>query len=219
MVRRGSLPESTQMHRKLFWLPLVLLLAMLLWLVTKDAAEQRRDGEAGITAGGAPEMMPATVVSLPDEDPAVPAAAIASGAVVDGGSSASQAFRFLMEEGRVSLQQVDDLKGGWRERRGQLPWWPGMLYYRLLDAEGHLLAEETQAAPDYQCVVMDPRSKGPDGKPMAVHMTQPEPVVFQVRMPKDPRAAKLEVYRLTGPRGGPREPTAGIQLASISIPR
>lgn len=197
------------MLRKLLWLPLLLLLALVVWRM--EEKKIWRDGFQGT-----------------DETVADDGAGQAKGGVEASGEEVPvaidpdvrQVFRFRIDGGEVTLEQVDVLRGKFKTRRGEPDRWTGMFCYRLLDAENRLLAEETQPAPDHRCVVVDPNVKDGEGKPKAVAMTADGPVIFQVRMPKDPRAAILKVYRLTEPgvATGNKEP-AGDLLVSVTVPQ
>lgn len=94
-----------------------------------------------------------------------------------------------------------------------------MFYCRLLDEQGHVLAEETFAAPDHVCIVLDPNMPGPDGKPQAAQLSPDGPVTFQVRMPKVESAAMVKLYRLEGPPPAARDAEpAGKLIAAIPLP-
>ncbi len=113
---------------------------------------------------------------------------------------------------------IEDTRGDFRKRRGPLPWQPGMMYGRLLDAGKQVVAEDTLPAPDAKCVVLDPHLLTPDGAPSPTQFTADGPVVFQLRLPKVDSATHLKIYRLTGhqPAAANEEP-AGLLLATISI--
>jgi len=134
-------------------------------------------------------------------------------------ASTRHAYRFRMDAGKVSLETVETVHGQFRQRRGAPDWNPGMFCYRLLDAQDHVLAEETQPAPDHRCVVLDPHVTRADGSPLAAALTADGPTIFQVRMPRHDHATTLRIYRLSGPRpaDADAEP-AGELLASIPVP-
>jgi len=131
-----------------------------------------------------------------------------------------RAFRFKINGAAIELDAVEDIRGDFHRRRGELQWSPGMFYCQLLDTQQRLLAEETLAAPDHVCVVLDPNTTDLDGKPLPARLSPTGPVVFQVRMPKFQDAALMKIYRLSGPppTGPGLEPT-GTLLATIPIAR
>ena len=117
------------------------------------------------------------------------------------------AFRLVLDGDKVDLVGQADLQGDFHRRRGRMAWFPGMLYCRLLDAQQRVLAEETLAAPEPACVLLNPPRAAGEGKPTASVLAAAAPVVFQVRLPKVAGATQLQVYRLTGPR--PADAAAG----------
>jgi hypothetical protein len=90
---------------------------------------------------------------------------------------------------------------------------------RVLDADLHVLAQETAPAPDEPCVVLDPHVTLPNGTPKAAHLKATDDVMAQVRLPPMPGARWLKVYRLSGsqPVGLEVEPL-GQLIASIPLP-
>ncbi|MGV3658896.1 MAG: hypothetical protein ACO1TE_01890 [Prosthecobacter sp.] len=137
-----------------------------------------------------------------------------------GGKSEMQAYRLAVRAGTVSLDAVERITGDFRQRRGPLPWMPGMWCVRLLDADMRVLAEETAAAPDALCVVLDPHNKDPTGGPQATQFAGGgEEAMLQVRLPPRPGAKWLKVYRLAGmERADWNTEPIGEVLASISLP-
>lgn len=131
-----------------------------------------------------------------------------------------RAFRFVLNQGQVALEAVEDVRGDFRRRRDAPVRQAGMFCYRLLDAGQRVLAEEIAPAPDYVCVVLDPNTPDATGRPLPVRLTPPEPIVFQVRMPKVESATQIKIYRLTGspPAALPAEPP-GRLLATIALPQ
>lgn len=130
------------------------------------------------------------------------------------------AFRFILTDGKLALDAVDDIQGDFRPRRGEMAWEAGMFYCRLLDAEKRVLAEETLMAPDHVCVVLDPHTPGADGKPQPARLSPTGPVVFQVRMPGGEAATDMKIYRIQGPRPAtPGDEPAGELLATIPLTR
>ena len=113
--------------------------------------------------------------------------------------SKRMAFRLALEGEVVKLIGTEELQGDFHRRRGRLAWWPGMLYFRLLDVQQRVLAEETMAAPERTCVVLRTGSPEVDGDaPPTARVSTGAPVVLQVRMPSVAGASQLQVYRLTG---------------------
>ena len=110
------------------------------------------------------------------------------------------AFRLVMDGDTVRLLATEELRGDFHQRRGRLAWLPGMLYFRLLDKQQRVVAEETLAAPDQACVVVNPHLAALEGKPSPAAVAATAPVVFQVRLPSVASATRLQVYRVTGPR-------------------
>ena len=91
---------------------------------------------------------------------------------------------------------------------------------RVPDADMRVLAEETAAAPDDACVVLDPQNLSPAGTPQATQFAGAgEEAMLQVRMPPQPGAKWLKVYRLSGmERADWNTEPMGQLLASISLP-
>ena len=111
------------------------------------------------------------------------------------------AYRLALAGDTVRLLATDELQGDFHRRRGRLAWWPGMLYFRLLDSRQQVLAEETLAAPEPVCVVLESALPGAADTPRPpAAIASASPVVFQVRLPSVAGAAQLQVYRLTGVR-------------------
>jgi hypothetical protein len=131
-----------------------------------------------------------------------------------------RAFRFVLHDGRLELEAAEDVHGDFHQRRGPVAWHPGMLCCRLVDSRQRVLAEETVHAPDRVCVVLDPNTAGPDGKPLPAVLSPKGPAVFQVRLPKVASATEMKVYRITGLRpataGGE---FAGQLLATVPLNR
>ena len=97
---------------------------------------------------------------------------------------------------------------------------PGLWCVRVLDADMRVLAEETAAAPDDLCVVVDPQNVGASGAPQVTQFAGAgEEAMLQVRMPPQPGAKWLKVYRLSGmQRADWNTEPMGQLLASISLP-
>jgi hypothetical protein len=151
---------------------------------------------------------------------------IASAAVLpDGRAQPTEpgkqtAWRMMLAGDTVELLAQEELRGDFPTRRRHLAWLPGMLLCRLLDGQQRVLAEETLAAPDHACVVLDPQTPGMDGMPAATTFAAPAAVVFQVRLPTLHAASQLQVYRLSGPR--PADAGAAVPgklLGSMALQR
>ena len=160
----------------------------------------------------------------PEHGP-VQAAAVGAATAVDkrvGGAEDSvvepqpgkrTAFRLELAGEVVKLIGTDELQGDFHRLRGRLAWWPGMVYFRLLDAQQRVLAEETLAAPERTCVVLRSGSPEVDGDaPPSAMMPSSTPVVIQVRMPSVVGATQLQVYRLTGERPADSQAEAPTKL-------
>lgn len=154
--------------------------------------------------------------------PAPEAAAPATPPTLSGqGKREMQAYRLAVRAGIVSLDAVENIVGDFRQRRGPVSWMPGMWCVRLLDADMRVLAEEIAAAPDERCVVLDPNNKDAIGAPQATQFAGAgEEAMLQVRLPPQPRAKWLKVYRLGGlQRVDWNTEPLGQVLASISLPQ
>lgn len=126
----------------------------------------------------------------------------------------------MLEGQKLRLEADEEITGEFHRPRGQPAWEAGMLCCRLLDAGQRLLAEETLRAPDELCVVLDPNTPGPDGKPQPAKLSPEGPVTFQVRLPKVAGATELKIYRLAGPRPELQDAEpAGQLLATIPLTR
>ncbi len=131
-----------------------------------------------------------------------------------------QAYRLAVRGGVVSLDAVESIRGNFRQRRGPVSWMPGMWCVRLLDADMRVLAEDTAAAPDALCLVLDPQNKDATGAARATQFAgSGEEAMLQVRLPPQPGAKWLKVYRIASlERAGWDTEPMGQVLASISLP-
>lgn len=136
-----------------------------------------------------------------------------------GGKSQRQAYRFALRGGKISLEGVDLLQGDFHKRRGPMAWRPGMWCVRFLDADMRVLAQETAAAPDEPCVVLDPNVLNAAGNPQASELKLTDDVMMQMRVPPVSGAAWIKIYRIAGakPAAWGVEPM-GELLASIPLP-
>ena len=193
----------------------VLVFAVLWWV----QVERHRSPKPISSARPAPGATPA---SPPSSTPPV-APVAADAAPVDAASAPSgavqRAFRFVLNAQKLDLEATEDIRGDFHRRRGEMPWAAGMLYYRLLDAQQRVLAEETQLPPDHVCVVLDPHTPDENGRPIPARMTSDGPVVFQARLPKLDDATHLQVYRLTGARPANATEPPGQLLAVFPLAR
>ena len=136
-----------------------------------------------------------------------------------GGKTLQQAYRFALRSGQISLEGVELLQGDFHKRRGTQPWRPGMWCVRFLDADMRVLAQETTAAPDEPCVVLDPNVPDAKGAPQAAKLKLTDDVEMQMRLPPVSGAAWIKIYRIANskPAGWDVEPM-GQLLASIPLP-
>lgn len=167
---------------------LLLLLAVAGGVVWKSADKPAADSVA--TPAASLEKKSADAVEPGKPEAAKPAPA---GPDPDPGRY-RRAYLLSLDAGKLSLQNEQDIEGDFAQRRGRQEEWSGMLRCRLLDAEGKMLAEELVPAPDHLCTVLDAR----DGQAKPVSYTVAGPVMFQLRMPRLNKAARLEVTRITG---------------------
>lgn len=131
-----------------------------------------------------------------------------------------QAYRLAVRGGVISLDGNERIAGDFHRRRAPQAWLPGMWCVRLLDANMRVLAEETANAPDARCVVLDPQNLGADGQPQATQFAGTgEDAMLQVRLPPNPDAKWLRVYRLSSmQRADWNTEPMGQLLASLSLP-
>lgn len=136
-----------------------------------------------------------------------------------GGGTLQQAYLFAVRGGSITLEGVDLLQGDFHKRRGAQPWQPGMWCVRFLDADMRVLAQETTAAPDEPCVVLDPNVLNDSGAPQASKLKLTDDVMMQMRVPPVHGASWIKIYRIAGtqPASWDVEPM-GRLLASIPLP-
>jgi hypothetical protein len=160
--------------------------------------------------------VPADAAPVAPADPAPPATEVPRA----DGKRELQAYRFVVRGGVVSLDGNQRIVGDFHRRRGPQAWMPGMWCVRLLDANMRVLAEETANAPDEACVVLDPNNLDANGKPQATQFSGAgEDAMLQVRLPPNPEAKWLKVYRLSGmERADWNTEPMGQLLTSISLP-
>ncbi|MDB6004256.1 MAG: hypothetical protein JWR15_1243 [Prosthecobacter sp.] len=214
LLRRNSYPL-------IVLLAVLALVVLLAWLrpreETKPGAENRESSSADsrqrLIRVEAPAPVPAA--------PGVPAAQPPPVEVVRAdGKRELQAYRIAVRGGVVSLDGNERIAGDFHRRRGPQAWMPGMWCVRLLDASMRVLAEETANAPDERCVVLDPQNLGANGQPQATQFAGAgEDAMLQVRMPPNPEARWLKVYRLSSmQRADWSTEPMGQLLASLSLP-
>lgn len=124
-----------------------------------------------------------------------------------------RAYLLALDGGQLKLENTQDIEGDFASRRRarKEEEWAGMLRCRLVSAEGKVLAEEVIPAPDQLCTVLDASA----GVPKPVSYVVPGPVVFQLRLPRVPDAARLEVARITDSGALRRDqPVGSISLIS-----
>lgn len=185
------------MRKPSLWVPVLGVAAVLtvgLWWML-----EKRPQAAAMKPGNG-RATPAVAAAGPVPNDAGMTAGLPAGEVKPAGPGKQTALRLVLAGDKVELLAREELQGDFHQRRGRLAWLPGMLLCRALDAQQRVLAEETLAAPDHACVVMEPQAAAADGMPAATAFSSPAPVVFQVRLPNVETATQLQVYRLTGPR-------------------
>lgn len=191
---------------------LLLLLAVAGGVVWKSAVPARSaEGPASPKSSTAEKSTPPAAGPEVAASPATtePAKPISTGPDPDPGRY-RRAYLLSLDGGKLSLQNEQDIEGDFAQRRGRQEEWSGMLRCRLLDAEGKVLAEELLPAPDHLCTVLDAR----DGTAKPVSYTVAGPVMFQLRMPRLNKAARLEVTRITGGGSLSRDqPVGTVNLA------
>lgn len=200
--------------------PLILLLVLIalavggiVWLERKAPPQAGSPPRPPLTQPVARTSPPADA-PLPQPAPAVPVATPPAGR-----GTPQQAYRFAVRGGKISLEGVDLLQGDFHKRRGTQAWLPGMWCVRFLDADLRVLAQETAAAPDEPCVVLDPHVPTAGGTPQASKLKLTDDVMMQMRMPPVSGASWIKIYRIAGtnPAAWDVEPM-GQLLASIPLP-
>ena len=165
-----------------------------------------------------PASTPAPALAEPGGKPgkAVPVVSVAAD-VSSATDRRANAYRLVLDGGRVSLEAVESIHGRFRQRRSQTAL-PGMIRCRLLDADGAVLAEELLPAPDFACLVLDPMVPDSAGAPKPAAMTATGPVVFQTRLPEVAGATVLEIVRIESVSTNSAESATGRLLAQIALP-
>jgi hypothetical protein len=125
-----------------------------------------------------------------------------------------RAYMLSLDQGKIALVSQQDIEGDFAPERRKPEEWSGMLRCRLLSAENQILAEELLPAPDHLCAVLDPQS----GSTRPVSYTVAGPVIFQVRLPRLPQAARLDISRIIQPEDAGQPGLEG-SLGSIPLPR
>lgn len=153
---------------------------------------------------------------VPSSQPAAPSVASAAPAAPapapDPASDPRRrrAYVLQLDQGVLSLVSRQDVEGDFAPPHRPPEEWSRMLRLRLVTAAGDVLAEELHPAPDVLCTVLDAHSGGP-ARP--TNYAAPGPVVFQIRMPRFPEAARLVVSRITQPNS----PAADIPLGDLDL--
>ena len=175
-----------------WFLVLVMVGAGLCRLPSRRQSANRPDhgsGQAPVAAAVVSDIQVAAAVATPEEP------------VADPSPGKRTAFELVLDGDSVKLLRTDELQGDFHRRRGQLAWWPGMLYFRLLDTQQRVVAEETMAAPERTCAVIAAATPGTAPTPPPAAMASAHvPGVLQVRLPSVASATQLQVYRITGER-------------------
>lgn len=205
--------------RGAIYLACLLLIAAVLWWLLPDSGRQRASMAVDTASKFAQRPAEVEKVVLAPVGASLPTTAVAS-PVAGLGSREMRAYRLAVRGGVVSLDAVEPVVGDFHRRRGPLAWMPGMWCVRVLDADMRVLAEETAAAPDDVCVVLDPQNLSSAGVPQVTQFAGAgEEAMLQVRMPPHPGARWLKVYRLSGmERADWNTEPMGQVLASISLP-
>lgn len=203
-------------------LALLVLAVVLGWLSLETIpqrspaqSQRQNDSRAAVTSEAQPDQQqPAAVATVPPPNATLPPSAVTA----QSPPGEQRAFRFVLNGDKIELEAVEDMRGDFHRRRGPMAWQPGMFYCRLLDAAQRVLAEDTLAAPDRTCVVLDPNTPDANGKPRPVVLTATGPAVFQVRLPKIDSATQMKIYRLAGTRPAmANEEPLGQLLATIPL--
>lgn len=201
-------------------LALLALVMLTVWFLpapatTHDAGGKTRPQTAQTKAKASPVLPTAPQPVAPSEASAQPRPA----PVLNGGKTVMQVYRLALRGGVISLDAADRVEGDFHRRRGPMTWLPGMWCVRVLDASQRALAQETSAAPDEPCVVLDPNVAKSSGQPQAARLKLTDDVMTQVRMPATPGAKWVKIYRLAGsqPAALDVEPL-GQLLATLPIP-
>lgn len=201
-------------------LVLLTLVMVAVWLrpepeKTRQSADQNRSQTPQTTTVAAPDPQTSPAPAADTNASASPRPA----PVLNGGKSVMQVYRLALRGGVISLEAADRVEGEFHRRRGPMTWRPGMWCVRVLDASQRTLAQETSAAPDEPCVVLDPHVATASGQPQAAKLKLTDDVMTQVRMPTTPGAKWVKIYRLAGsqPAALDVEPL-GQLLATLPIP-
>lgn len=196
------------MKRPILILLLCLLLGCLTWVSLKDAPMQELSLIAKSSAPVAETAKPA----LP-ESQVTPPAQTAQIPPLDTETLDPTRFRraymLNLDAGKISLVDSEDVEGDFAPDRRPPEAWSGMLRCRLLSESNAVLAEELLPAPDHLCAVLDPKS----GSAEPVKFTVPQPVLFQLRLPRIKQAVRLDIYRIIQPS----EPVLEGLLGSIPL--
>lgn len=143
-----------------------------------------------------------------------------TGATIGEGNGAIQemrAYRLTYDQGRVTLQTVEDIRGDFRPRRRPPSRQAGMICCQLLDSFKTVIGEETLPVPGQSCVVLDPNSPASGGEPQAVAYSPPGPHIFQLRLPKHMDATELRITLLAQDTDPAPASLSGQVLAAIPL--
>lgn len=203
------------MRRTLLLLSVGLFLGLLIWVIWSLAATRPGTATRPRPTSSAPAAAPATAPEPPSTTGPVLASSTPTPAPAATPNPASDfrlrhAYVLQLDGNSLSLVARQDIEGDFAPPRHPAEEWSRMLRLRLVSADGVVLAEELQPAPDVVCTVLDAHSGGP-ARP--TNYSSPGPVVFQVRMPRFPGAARLVVSRITQPNS----PSADLPLGDLDL--
>lgn len=198
------------------------MLALVMLLAWLRPRQETKEDSANAQAGKPEQKSSAVKVAAIDAAPFAPEQTpppVVEVVRADG-KRELQAYRIAVRGGVVMLDGNERIAGDFHRRRAPQAWMPGMWCVRLLDANMRVLAEETANAPDERCVVLDPQNLGASGQPQATQFAGAgEDAMLQVRMPPNPDAKWLKVYRLSSmQRADWNTEPMGQLLAALSLP-
>ena len=211
MIWRDSCPRIVA-------LALLVIAMLLVWLWPRQEKKVPASSQVGKPEQQAGSVKAAAIAAAPVVPEPAPPPVVE--AVRADGKRELQAYRIAVRGGVVSLDGQERIAGDFHRRRAPQAWMPGMWCVRLLDANMRVLAEETANAPDERCVVLDPQNLGANGKPQATQFAGAgEDAMLQVRLPPNPDAKWLKVYRLSSmQRADWNTEPMGQLLAALSLP-
>lgn len=131
--------------------------------------------------------------------------------------SINQIFRIVFNNGSYTLDSVHEVSGNFGKRRDD-PWSPGMLYFKLSDSAGRLIAAQVVRDPGEPCLVLDESLPGATSG--AAQLASVGPTLFQVNFAGPVQEGILQIYRITVPvRPNTPSESLGDLLASFTFPQ